>query len=30
MVDKDPRSGGDYQYGFGLDWIKLTPIGPAR
>jgi hypothetical protein len=29
MADKDPRSGGDYQYGFGLDWIKLTPIDPV-
>ena len=28
-IDADPRSTGS-RYGFGLDWIKLTPTGPAR
>jgi hypothetical protein len=29
MIDTDRRSTGN-RYGFGLDWIKLTPTGPAR
>jgi hypothetical protein len=30
ILDKDPKSSGDYQYGFGLDWIKLTATDSAR
>jgi tetratricopeptide (TPR) repeat protein len=29
MIDADKKSRGN-RYGFGLDWIKLTPTGPAR
>jgi hypothetical protein len=28
MIDADPRSTGS-RYGFGLDWIRLTPTGPG-
>jgi tetratricopeptide (TPR) repeat protein len=30
MIDTDPRGDGEYRYGFGLDWIKLTPTHPVR